>query len=81
MRSVIVSQNHYLNKILDVHPLVTKVRLSQNSNCDETQIVKKKIENSKCDKTQIFTKEKKTRIKNKKKSNCDKTQNSNCDKT
>ena len=23
MRSVIVSQNHYLNKILDVHPLPT----------------------------------------------------------
>ena len=30
LRSVIVSQNHYLNKILDVHPLIKSFKARMN---------------------------------------------------
>ena len=38
LRSVIVSQNHYLNKILDVHPLYLSVRASASASASRTSL-------------------------------------------
>ena len=46
LRSVIVSQNHYLNQILDVHPL-TKVRRNLKLFLKQAYILTKSFEKKK----------------------------------